>query len=182
MRQIELELQVEELRLAKEQLELVKQTQAPDTRAIQSLAEGAMDAIIVADTHLRVILFNPAAALIFGVPVEEAMGGSIDRFLPARFRQAHEGQVRDFGELKRGTRPMGKVCEILGLRANGEEFPAEAVISNLEIDGQKTYAIILRDLSERSRVKEDLRASNSRLVDAQSVAKVGSWETDLSNL
>ncbi len=51
---------------------------------------------------------------------------------------------------------MGKLGHVTGLRANGEEFPVEASISQIEVDGQKFFTVILRDVSAQRRSQEQL--------------------------
>jgi len=53
---------------------------------------------------------------------------------------------------------------IYGLRANGEEFPIEASISQAEVNGQRIFSVILRDISERAQAEEELR-QQARLLD-----------------
>jgi signal transduction histidine kinase len=49
---------------------------------------------------------------------------------------------------------MGERGQILGLRKNGEEFPAEAAISHLGAEPEKIYSVVLRDVTERRRAHE----------------------------
>jgi PAS domain S-box-containing protein len=127
---------------------------------------SAMDAIISIDEEQVVVLFNAAAEKIFGCPAAEAIGQKIDRFIPERYRSIHREHVRRFAETKTTKRQMGTLQELFGLRASGEEFPIEASISQTEVDGRKFFTVILRDVSERKRVVDELIESEERFAKA----------------
>jgi PAS domain S-box-containing protein len=125
---------------------------------------SAMDAIITIDDEQRIILFNSAAERMFLFPSENAIGKPLDRFMPKRFRPTHKAHIEDFGRTHVTKRAMGSLGAIFGLRADGEEFPIEASISQLESEGRKFYTVILRDITERKRTEEALR-EQSRILD-----------------
>ncbi len=94
---------------------------------------SAMDAIISIDAGQRITIFNEAAEKMFRCPASEALGQPLDRFIPARFREAHRGHVAAFGHTGVTSRAMGNLRPLSGLRADGEEFPIEASISHIEV-------------------------------------------------
>ena len=72
--------------------------------------------------------------------------------IPERFRGTHERHVQGFATGREVARRMGKRgTEIFGLRKNGEEFPADAAISKLEVGGTKELIVDLRDVTEQKR-------------------------------
>ena len=124
---------------------------------LEGIIESAMDAIITVDEDQRVVLFNRAAEQMFGCTSREAIGQPLDRFLPAQFREAHRHHVQMFGQSGVTSRKMGKLGTVMGLRPNGEEFPIEAAISHITVERKTYYTVILRDITERQRVSEELR-------------------------
>ncbi|HKN11504.1 MAG TPA: PAS domain-containing sensor histidine kinase, partial [Pseudomonadota bacterium] len=128
-----------------------------------AVVESAMDAIITVDGGQRIVLFNAAAEAMFGCPRSEAIGAPLAWFIPERFRTVHATHVQRFGETGAVSRRMGAMRIVTGLRRNGEEFPIDASISQLEEAGGKFYTVILRDISERVRVEEALRRSQAEL-------------------
>jgi PAS domain S-box-containing protein len=128
---------------------------------LAGIIDSAMDAIITIDENQRILLFNNAAELMFGCSAQEAMGQPIARFIPERFRAAHESHIHRFGQTAAYARPMATSRAIYGLRANGTEFPIEASISQAEFNGRKNYTAILRDVTERKRAEEELRQAQA---------------------
>jgi PAS domain S-box-containing protein len=114
------------------------------------------DAVIAVDDEQRIIFFNEGAERIFGYTAEEVGGKYLAMLLPERFHAAHRGHVEGFGAAHGRARLMGERQEISGLRKSGEEFPAEASIQRMEVDGHNVYAASLRDVSARYRAEEAL--------------------------
>ncbi|HNB50681.1 MAG TPA: GAF domain-containing protein [Anaerolineales bacterium] len=127
------------------------------------IIESAMDGIITIDAAYNIILFNAASEKIFGVSAAEALGGALDRFIPDRFRGMHRANVERFGKMGPVRRNPNLLQDLVGLRANGEEFPLEASISKHEIAGQNYFTVIHRDITERKRAEAQIYTLNAEL-------------------
>lgn len=137
-----------------------------ELRASQARLAGvvdiAEDAIISLNERQQIQLFNQGAEKIFGYAASDVLGRPIDILIPERFRQVHSQHVRLFGESAQVARRMGDRREIFGLRQSGDEFPAEASISQLSVGPEKTFTVILRDITERKRAAEELERQVQR--------------------
>jgi PAS domain S-box-containing protein len=122
---------------------------------------SAMDAIISVDADQRIVLFNPAAEKMFAISAQDVLGQKLDRFIPPHFGAAHAAHVNQFGRTGVSFRRMGDLWKISGMRSNGEEFPIEASISQVDVDGEKLFTVILRDVSERECLEKALRESQA---------------------
>ncbi len=143
-----------------------EQELARTTARFNAIISSAMDAIISIDERQNILLFNPAAEKMFGVRAETAIGQPIARFIPARFRTAHTRDVNEFGKTGVSSRAMGHLGSVRGLRASGEEFPIEASISQVQIQDEKLYTVILRDITDRMRSEEALKRARDELAAA----------------
>lgn len=129
---------------------------------LAGLLDSAMDGILSVDEEQLIILYNRAAEKIFGWTADEVRGKPLSMLIPERFRASHPGQVRQFGRTGVSSRRMGRTGGdrmVYGLRANGEEFPMDASISQLDTpDHRKIYTVILRDITDRVRAQRELAA------------------------
>jgi len=121
------------------------------------IISSAMDAIVTVDDSQRIVVFNKAAEQIFRCTAEQALGQPIDKFIPQRFRDAHRQHVRRFGDTGVTARSLYSPGTLTALRANGEEFPIEATISQVKTTSERLYTVILRDVSARKNSENELR-------------------------
>lgn len=126
---------------------------------LSGLLDSAMDGIISVDASQKIIFYNKAAERIFGWNPVQVMGRPLDVLLPERFRSRHREHVTRFGDTGITSRRMGQSAVLHGLRANGEEFPIEASISQLDTADGKLFTVILRDVTERERAQRELAAA-----------------------
>ncbi|MCA9458157.1 MAG: PAS domain S-box protein, partial [Nitrospira sp.] len=150
------------LRIAVEDVTMQEQGEIArdEQRALMTVVmDGVMDAIVTIDESQRIVLFNKAAENMFRCPASSAIGQPIERFIPERFRAAHQQHFQHFGRNPEPFRHMGAAREIFGLRTGGEEFPIEATISQVQIKGKtkKLFTVVLRDVTERRHAQEILK-------------------------
>ncbi|QRO00266.1 PAS domain S-box protein [Archangium violaceum] len=151
---------VREVRRTREAREVAERNaaeRAASEARFAGIVSIAVDAIISIDEAQRITIFNSGAEAIFGYSASEVLGQPFDRLIPERFRANHHRLVEAFAAGHEQARGMGERRLVLGLRKNGEEFPAEAAISKLEVDGRRILTAILRDVSVRKRVEEEQR-------------------------
>jgi hypothetical protein len=134
---------------------------------LAGIIRSSVEAIITVDERQRVVLFNPMAEALFAWPAEQAIGRPLADFIPERFRVAHEAHVRRFGITGVSERQMGRQRALYALRRDGSEFPIEASISQTTDNGTKLYTVMLRDVTERARADEALRASLQRVKESE---------------
>ena len=124
---------------------------------LAEIVEIAADAVICMDAFQRITFFNKGAETIFGYAATEIIGERIEVLIPERYRGNHASQIAEFGRSGVKARRMGERREISALRKTGEEFPAEAAISQIHQGDDVIYAVVLRDVSIRKRFELRLR-------------------------
>ncbi|VVE03422.1 sensory box histidine kinase [Pandoraea communis] len=133
-----------------------------DSRLV-SVIESVREAIITVDEHQRIQIFNPTAESIFRCSAMEVIGEPLSRFIPERFRDAHYQHIARFGLTGVSERLMGRGRPLWGVRADGEEFPMEASISQSADAEGKFYTVILRDVTEQRKIANALQTSRNEL-------------------
>jgi PAS domain S-box-containing protein len=134
-----------------------------DAARLAGLLDSAMDAIISVDEAQNIVLYNQAAERIFGWPANQALGRPLTLLIPQRFQAAHAGHVERFGQTGVTSRRMGGSAVVFGRRADGEEFPVDAAISQIDTPEGKLFTVILRDVTERQKAEQEQTRLAQRL-------------------
>jgi PAS domain S-box-containing protein len=121
------------------------------------ILEIASDAIISIHSNQQITLFNKGAERIFGYAAEEVLGKPLAMLMPSRLADAHHQHVSQYAQNAGSARQMAERGAIFGRRKDGTEFPVEASISKIEIDGEIIFTTFLRDITARQQAEEALR-------------------------
>jgi PAS domain S-box-containing protein len=152
--------------------EALRQSEERYRAVIERAAEGIY--LVDAETG-RVLDANPAFCRLLGYTREEVLGMSIYDFLDHDREEIEQnicatpaGASRDVGE-HRYRRKDGSLLYVV---SNG---------SAMYHEGRKVISILMHDVTERRRVEEALRRSETSLRAAQAMARIGDWEYELDS-
>ncbi|MBF0357093.1 MAG: diguanylate cyclase [Magnetococcales bacterium] len=130
----------------------------------QSVSHTAHDAIISIDENGVISLWNSGATKTFGYKPEEIIGQPLLKIIPKRFQQQHIsgiGRVNSTGK----SRVIGSVMEMDGLHKDGHEIPLEISLATWFQDGNRYYAAVMRNITERKKSeKGNERIQQSRIA------------------
>jgi PAS domain S-box-containing protein len=129
----------------------VRQSEARKTAVFAS----SLDAIITIDHEGNVVEFNRAAEQMFGRTAEEAVGTELaELVIPPALREQHRAALRRFVETGTGTL-LGRRVELMGMRADGSEFPVELAINLVAGPGPSLFTGTVRDITDRRRSEQE---------------------------
>jgi two-component system sensor kinase FixL len=129
------------------------------------------DAIVSVDEEQRVVHFNKGAEAVFGWKEHEIVGQRLEVLLPGHARDRHADHLRRFAQGPVVAKRMGERQEIFGVRKNGDEFPAEASISRLELGARRLFTAVLRDVTERKEAERALAQALEQAREATGAAQ-----------
>ena len=135
---------------------------------MRGVVETAADGILAVDDEGRVLSFNRAATVMFGLGAADVVGGPVQRVLPWPIALARStGEFSAFGSGASGGMDALRLRfrEILATRADGSTFPAEVATDALHLDGRVVNTVIVRDVTERKEREEELARAALELED-----------------
>ncbi|MCS7046055.1 MAG: PAS domain S-box protein, partial [Gemmataceae bacterium] len=139
---------------------------AQSERRYRQLTESTLDAIVLANQHGAIVLFNPAAERMFGWKAEEILGRETSVLVPEEYRELHEQGFRRY-VATRQPRMIGRTVEVKARRRDGSEFPVEIALSALPLGedqhGAVQFLAAIRDLTERNKMRAVL-VQNEKLA------------------
>jgi diguanylate cyclase (GGDEF)-like protein/PAS domain S-box-containing protein len=124
-------------------------------RLAEGLLESAPDAIVVVDRDGIIQIVNRQTQELFGWERAELVGESLEKLLPARFRDRHPA-LREAYAHEPLVRPMGPDIDLVAHRKDGSEFPVAISLSPFETQHGTLISAAIRDITDRKQAEAAL--------------------------
>jgi two-component system sensor kinase FixL len=132
----------------------------------KAILHTIVDGVITISDRGLIETANPAAEKIFGYRIEELTGHNVSMLMPNPYQNGHDQYLKNY--LDTGDKKIiGIGRQVTGLRKNGSTFPLELAISEMEVNGQRMFTGVVRDISERQETEEKLRSAMRRVHEQQ---------------
>lgn len=138
---------------------------------LRTAVENTNEGFITIDENHQVIFYNRAAERIFGFKREDVVGKDLDVIMAPACSRDHRQAV---GRYVKTRMPMdiGHDAELVATRKDGNTFPASISFSACEVDGRLYFTGIVRDLTEKKALQEQIIKAERLAAFGQVVAEI----------
>ncbi len=146
------------------------------------VTDSSRDAVITADIEGKTLLWNAAATKMFGYSRDEAINLHVFDLFTEKGAASLKRELKKLERLKQEEvilEPAINEEELAAVRRDRSTFPAILSISARDTPLGWITIVTARDITERKRVEEALIKSEASLVEAQRIARIGSWQWDI---
>jgi PAS domain S-box-containing protein len=163
----------------------------PEDLGFGRLFERIRDAVIVADAMTqRIILWNAAAAKMFGYSTSEALELRVEALVPEPLKAAHRAGIARYAETGHGPYiDSDALLDLPAVRKNDEEIYVELSLSPIGLDddtngGRRFVLAIVRDVTSRKQAELAIQHLNKELENrvAERTAQLADRERQLEEL
>lgn len=139
--------------------------QKQDESILNLVIEASPSAMIMVDTHGKIVMANQQATQVFATPLNQLLDKTINDLIPERYRTHHPDYFHAFLD-NPDVRPMGKGRDLMALRQDGTEFPIEIGLNPIHTEDGIFVLSAIVDISERKQNEEKIQNQAQALIEA----------------
>ena len=130
---------------------------------LAAIINSSLDAIICVDADGTISVFNPAAAILFQCPSDQALGSPLERFLPQAVSTLAYSQVSTHAQLG----------EMEGRTAEDKVLSVEVSVSTERRPEGDITTVFARDLTARKKIETHRNVLEAQLRESHKMQAVG---------
>lgn len=147
----------------------------------QALLDAAVDAIVLIDERGSILAFNRSAESLFGYTAAEVTGHNVRMLMPEPYRAEHDEYIQRYLESGE-ARIIGIGREVTAQRKDGSCFPIDLSVGEIADDtGPARFVGIIRDLTERKVVEQEIVEQRERLAHLTRLGTIGEMTTAIAH-
>ncbi len=139
-------------------------------KILNEVLQSTIDAFITIDEKGIILSFNKSAERLFLIDSKEAIGSNVSTLMPPYHAERHNQYIQSYLSTGKPS-VIGIGREVTCQRSDKTTFPAELTIAEINVDGQRYFSGMIRDISEHKAYEKKL---NEALDQATSATKAKS--------
>ncbi|MHA7816884.1 MAG: hybrid sensor histidine kinase/response regulator [Pseudohaliea sp.] len=128
----------------------------------EAILQQMVDGLVTIDGDGLIQSVNPAAERIFAYAAADMIGQNVAMLMPSAHGRRHDSYISNY-RTSGVAKIIGKGRELEGRRSDGTLFPIDAAVWEIERSGRTLYVGLIRDITERKRLEDDLWRLNQSL-------------------
>ncbi len=145
----------EKLLKSNQELRVAKKTIEGYSRRFEAMLDHVVDGIFAIDQRGEIQFFNQSAQRMFGYQPHEVIGKNVNILLPKSYHTQHNKHIKNYIQTK-DPKHLGFAIELVGLRKDGSTFPMELANGQIEWEGERLFAGLVRDITNRKKQEREL--------------------------
>lgn len=133
-------------------------------QSLRNVLETISDGVVSIDHRGTILYANEGIEKIFGYDPLELNGADLEILMPEFYRPLHREGIQRYLETGKKHLNDWHSVNLPGRHKNGHEVPLEISFGESNKGGKQIFTGIIRDITERKRADELLRATTTRLT------------------
>jgi PAS domain S-box-containing protein len=138
------------------------------------LFETSNDAIFIMEND-RFVECNEKAVKIFKATRDQIINSTPYDFSPEKQDDGSDSKEKAIAKINLALEGKSEVFEWTHITADGNLIYTEVSLNALEIGGKRLIQAIVRDITEKKRIEEELKNTNEELHEIIDAANLGTW-------
>ncbi len=158
-----------------------KGTSSGDRDALlRSIIETSPDGLITIDEDGCILSFNPAAEAMFGYWADEVIGRNVSCLMPPPYQGEHDGYIERYLETGE-KRIIGIGRHVVAKKKDGDIFPIDLAVGEVQLTGRRMFAGFIRDASARHAAEQSMNELRSDLLHVSRLSEMGEMASALAH-
>ncbi|HEY8660173.1 MAG TPA: PAS domain-containing sensor histidine kinase [Hanamia sp.] len=133
-----------------------------DAAFLNAIIENVIDGFLIIDQNGLILSVNPSVCSLFGYTAKELCGKNVNMLMPSPYRDHHDEYLQRY-QLTGRAHIIGIGREIMGLRKDGDVFPARLAVSEVIYNDKKLYAGVIHDLRQEKKTEDQQQQYTNQL-------------------
>ncbi len=156
---------------------------------LRNLLNTIVDGLITIDQYGTILSANPAAEKLFGYSEPDMLGRNVKMLMPEPYHSDHDRYLRNYCDTGAATIIGVGRRDVMARRKDGTVFPMELGVSEMQMRGQRVFAGVIRDITQRKKAEDEagllaaiIKSSEDAIISKSLDGTITSWNSAAERL